>query len=180
MTQDILDQIKRELINGHVKRGHPFRYFTLATNNNATSRLRTVVLRKVHNNLTLIVYTDSRSEKVKHISANSAVSALFYNPKKLTQVTIEGKAKVITDVAALKEHWANIPQNSKKDYVTVRAPNTVIKNPDTVEYDFDNPNFCVIEIVPKTIEYLQLKRPNHLRVLFKDSNGEFKGEFLVP
>ncbi|MFD1061816.1 pyridoxamine 5'-phosphate oxidase family protein [Winogradskyella litorisediminis] len=180
MTQDILEQIKRELTNGHAKRGHPFRYFTLATNNGKTSRLRTVVLRKMRSDFTLIVYTDLRSEKIKHINKNSAVNALFYNPKKLTQVTIEGHAKIITDSEKLKAYWTNIPEKSRKDYTAIKPPGTAIKNPDNVEYNFDNPNFCIIEIVPETIEYLQLKRPNHLRVLFKKNDGDFDGEFLVP
>jgi hypothetical protein len=51
----------RELI-GHAK-GHPFRYFVLATNENGKPRQRTVVLRKTLLDLSLVIYTDKRTQK---------------------------------------------------------------------------------------------------------------------
>ncbi|WP_439153036.1 pyridoxamine 5'-phosphate oxidase family protein, partial [Winogradskyella sp.] len=129
---------------------------------------------------TLVVYTDLRSKKITHINENTNVSALFYNPKKLTQVTIVGNVELITDPTQLNGYWANISEKSKKDYTTKKTPGTAIKSPDAVEYNFDNPNFCVLKIKPSKIEYLQLKRPNHLRVSFHKEADTFKGQFLVP
>lgn len=114
MKEAILQELKNELINGYVKRGHPFRYFTFATIQNNIPRLRTVVLRKLLPDFTLLVYTDLRSQKVTDIKQNNNVSSLFYHPKKLLQIKIEGKAEIITDKEALKPYWNNVGKNQKK------------------------------------------------------------------
>lgn len=180
MKEAILQELKNELINGYAKRGHPFRYFTLATIYNNTVRLRTVVLRKVLTDFTILIYTDLRSQKVIDIQQNNSISALFYHPKKLLQIKIEGNAEIISEEIALKPYWNNVGENAKKDYTTTNAPGTVIKNPDNVSYLEEKTNFCVIKIKPTNIEYLRLKRPNHIRVAFTKTEDEFIGEFLVP
>ena len=180
MTDQILQEIKAELTNGHSKKRHPFRYFTLATSHEGSPRQRTVVLRKILPDLNILFYTDARSAKVEDFKDNSQVSALFYHPKKLMQLRVEGKAQKITDPKQLKQYWNNIQESSKKDYITERAPGSPIKNPDNVDYLEEEHHFCAVKIVPKSIEYLRLKRPNHLRIQFKKTEGEWNGEFLVP
>ena len=180
MKEDILQELKNELINGYAKRKHPFRYFTFATLNNHTPRLRTVVLRKLIPDCTLLVYTDLRFQKVADIQQNKLVSGLFYHPKKLLQLKIDGKAEIISDAAALKPYWNSINENSKKDYTTQKAPGTKIKNPDHVVYKEDTNYFCVLKINITKIEYLRLKRPNHIRVNFIKTENGFEGDFLVP
>ncbi|WP_411895101.1 pyridoxamine 5'-phosphate oxidase family protein [Winogradskyella sp. A2] len=180
MEQSFLRSCKRELINGYAKNRHPFRYFSLATTNNGISRQRTVVLRKLLDDFTFVFFTDSRSQKVIDIKNNKSVSALFYHPKKLLQIRVEGEAKIISDESTLNNYWENINDNSKKDYTTYLKPGSIIKNPDNVSYNLEAHNFCVIHIVPHTIEYLQLKRPNHLRILFSGKGTDWKGQFIVP
>ena len=180
MKDSILQDLKYELIKGYAKRGHPFRYFTLATVRDSTPCLRTVVLRQFLPDFTAIVYTDLRSQKVRDIQQNNNVSGLFYHPKKLLQIKLEGQAEIITDETALRAYWDTVGENAKKDYTTSNAPGTRLKNPDHVEYLEDRPNFCVLKLKCSKIEYLHLKRPNHIRVLFTNTNGHFSGEFLVP
>ncbi|MEN8928819.1 MAG: pyridoxamine 5'-phosphate oxidase family protein [Flavobacteriales bacterium] len=180
MTEDILESLKRELINGHVKRGHPFRYFTLGTSKSNAPQLRTVVLRKVKSDFVILVYTDLRSQKIAEIKENNAVSALFYHPKKLIQIKIEGSAEIITDKDELKPFWGNISDKSKKDYTTNLAPGCIIKSPNKVDYTNEVNHFCMLKIKPTYIEYLKLTRPNHIRIGYSKVDGEFKGEFLVP
>ena len=180
MTSQFLEEAKRELTNGHSKRKHPFRYFTLATNTDNKSRLRTVVLRKFLSDSSLLFYTDARTPKVSEIKDNSNVSALFYHPKKLMQIRVQGKAEIINDPKLLKSYWGSIPEKSRKDYITKSTPGSMIENPDNVDYLDDDNHFCAIKIFPLTIEYLRLKRPNHLRILFTNVNGEWDGQFLVP
>lgn len=180
MELSFLKSCKRELINGYAKKGHPFRYFSLATVHNGIPRQRTVVLRKLRDDFTFVIYTDSRSQKVYDIKNDETVSALFYHPKKLMQIRVDGHAKLITDKAVLNDYWKYINENSKKDYTTYLKPGSFIKNPDEVSYNLESHNFCVIHIVPDTIEYLQLKRPNHLRILFSKQNNEWQGQFMVP
>lgn len=181
MKDQILDNCKRELINGYAKRKHPFRYFTLATLNAENLRQRTVVLRKVMDDFTLLFYTDARTPKIQAIQNNPVVSALFYHPRQLLQLQIVGEAKCITDEDRLQQLWGNVGENSKKDYITKLTPGTPIKNPDHVDYNATEPHFCAVEIIPTTIECLQLKRPNHLRVRYtKDDDQNWSGQFLTP
>jgi pyridoxamine 5'-phosphate oxidase len=181
MTQQFLDEAKDELQKSLVKKGHPFRYFTLATVGlDKMSRLRTVVLRKITEDLKLIFYTDRRSKKITHITENSKVSLLFYHPKLMLQLKIEGKARVVNNEDILKTYWNGIQPNSRKDYITQQAPGSSLKSPDAVEYLSEKNHFCIVEIEPFKIEYLKLKRPNHHRVRFSKNDDGWDGEFLVP
>ncbi|MBO3116975.1 pyridoxamine 5'-phosphate oxidase family protein [Winogradskyella sp. DF17] len=180
MEQRYLEDIKAELINGYAKKRHPFRYFTLATVHKKAPRQRTVVLRKLLPDFNLLFFTDLRSQKVEDIKNNNTVSALFYHPKKLIQVKVDGKAQFVEDKHTLKTYWNNIPEHSRKDYITASAPGTPIANPDHTSYNLEQHHFCAIHIVPTTIEYLQLKRPNHLRLKFSKQEGGWQDQFLVP
>lgn len=179
MLQDILQQARNELINGYVKKGHPFRYFTFVTSKEHFPKARTVVLRKMKPNFEIVFFTDARSKKIEEIEKNLAVCALFYHPKKLLQIKISGKAHLINDEEVLKDLWSSIPENSRKDYTTNLPPGTPIKNPDLVEYRSEH-NFCAVTIKAEKIEVLQLKRPNHVRAVFEFKENNWHGQFLVP
>jgi pyridoxamine 5'-phosphate oxidase len=152
----------------------------LATNENGKPRQRTVVLRKTLLDLSLVIFTDKRTQKIKDIQNNSEFSALFYDSKKLLQIRVEGKAELITDKEQIATYWHTVQQESKKDYTTSIAPGTPIKNPEEVSYELNENYFCPVKLVPNTIEYLRLNRPNHLRVLFSRIDADWSGEFLVP
>ena len=93
MTAVFWEELKEELQRGASKKGHPFRYFTLGTVGlERLPRLRTIVLRRISEDLTLTFYTDRRSKKLIHIKENNKVSLLFYHPKKLMQLKVEGLA----------------------------------------------------------------------------------------
>lgn len=181
MTQQFLEEAKQELQKSLVKKDHPFRFFTLATVGlDPMARLRTVVLRQITDDLKLIFYTDKRSKKMTHITENPKVSLLFYHPKLMLQLKIEGKAKVILDDEVLKTYWSGIQPNSRKDYSTEQAPGSTLKDPDQLQYLNQENHFCMVEIEPFKIEYLKLKRPNHLKVRFSKNHNIWKGDFLVP
>ncbi len=91
-----------------------------------------------------------------------------------------GKAELITDKEQIATYWHTIQESSRKDYTTNRTPGTPIKNPDDVAYKSKENYFCPVKLIPNTIEYLRLKRPNHLRVLFSRMDTDWSGEFLVP
>lgn len=178
--QEILQICQNELTHGTVKRRHPFRYFSLATVSEDSPRLRTVVLRKFLADFNLLFYTDTRSQKVAEFRDNPKVSALFYHPKKLLQVRVDGIISFVEDEKLLREYWNNIPENSRKDYITQLAPGTKRNQNKEVAYDADNPNFLALVIKAQQIEYLQLQRPSHQRVLFTKVDGEWQGQALVP
>ncbi len=181
MTATFWTELNDELQKGISEHGHPFRYATLGTVGlDKIARLRTVVIRDFTHNQNVVFYTDKRSKKVTHIKENPNVSLLFYHPEKLLQIRIEGLAQISTEKKELEKYWDNIQPNSKKDYTTLHAPGSTIKNPDQIEYLNENHHFCVVTIVPYKIEYLKLKRPNHLRVRFSNNEDMWVSEFLVP
>jgi len=181
MINSFFEELNSEIKKGVTERGHPFRLITMATLGNETvARLRTVVLREVSENLLITIYTDSRTQKIKHLNANHQVSFLLYHPEKMLQLKIEGKAMVVTDKNRLTTTWQTIQPNSKKDYITNSSPGSPIKNPDQVEYIEEENYFSIIDVIPTEIEYLKLKRPNHIRALFKKIDNSWNGKFLVP
>lgn len=181
MINVFFEELNHELHKGVHKKGHPFRYFTLATVGlNGLARLRTVVLRQVSQELKLTIYTDSRTKKVEHIKENNQVSLLLYHPKSLLQLKIEGTAQIVSDKERLKKYWSGVQPSSRKDYITGNNPGTEIKNPDEITYLENTDYFLMIDIVPKKIEYLKLKRPNHIRAEFIKENEDWNGTFLVP
>lgn len=181
MKEFFFKELQEELQKGATEIGHPFRYCTLATVGlDNIARLRTIVLRKTTDELMLTFFTDKRSKKITHIKENKKVSLLFYHPEKLMQLRIEGIAMVNNDLKSKKIFWDAVPEDSKKDYTTSEAPGKEIRNPDVIEYLQDEDNFCVVEIFPFKIEYLKLKRPNHIRVRYSKEDSDWEGQFLVP
>jgi len=180
LKNQLLEEVKRELINGHAKKRHPFRYFVLATSENGKPRQRTVVLRKTLLDNSLVIYTDKRTPKIKDIQNNAEFSALFYDAKKQVQLRIEGKAELITDKEQIARYWHTVQASSRKDYTTNSAPGTPVINPDDIAYTSEENYFCPVKLIPNKIEYLRLQRPNHVRILFSRIDTDWSGEFLVP
>jgi pyridoxine/pyridoxamine 5'-phosphate oxidase len=181
MTETFFQELKEELQKGTSEKGHPFRYCTLGTVGlGTTARLRTIVLRRVSKELGMVFYTDRRSKKIVHIKENNTVSLLFCHPQKLLQLKIEGKAAIVSDTEELQKYWNGVPPKNRKDYTTVSPPGSPISDPDNVDYLDDKNHFCMVMIEPFKIEYLKLKRPNHLRILFSKEDGKWGEQFLVP
>jgi pyridoxine/pyridoxamine 5'-phosphate oxidase len=180
MIEKAFETLKTALFNGIHKKGHPFRYFTLATINGDMPQQRTVVLRKISEDLKFTFYTDSRSPKIEQMQTNKNVSLLFYHPKKLIQIKVDGKATLINDKEELNTYWHGIPAHARKDYTTSNPPGSINKTPDTISYLDEENYFGIVEIDTTSIEYLKLQKPNHQRVLFTKTEENWAGEFLVP
>ena len=179
MLQKILDDLKTEVKFGYLKKNHPFRYPVLASIFSNSPVQRTVVLRDSTLNFDLLMYTDERSNKVKHFVENSRGSLLFYHPKKLLQIKISGRVVVLRSGPEYDNHWGGLQGRSIKDFVTNNPPGTPIVNPDRVSYKEDEHHFCLLKLIPDKMEYLQLKRPNHIRAEFMNFN-DWEGSFLTP
>ena len=181
MLQEIFNQIYKDLKGATSHPKHAFRYATFATALNGEPYQRTVVLRKVLKNNNLQIYTDSRSQKIKHLHQNPVGSMLFYDHKKLTQVIVKGKVVIKTNGKELLQQWSEMQEASKKDYITEKGPGHKIKNPDHVSYLENDNYFTILELIPDKMEYLQLKRPNHIRATFdKTIEDHWEMSFLVP
>lgn len=182
MNEQYLEMARTELEAGVKSSSHPFHFFTLATTGiNEVPRLRTVVLRKVSKDMTLSIYTDKRSRKVTHIKEHNKVCLLFYHPDKLMQIKIDGVAFLEKDQEKLNKIWNKFDEPTRKDYITVKGPGTRIEHLEQIEYLDTSQNFAVMHIEPYKVEYLKLKRPNHIRVQYTfNERGTWDSYFLVP
>ena len=174
-------KITEELQLGAIEKEHPFHCFSLATKGLRTSiGLRTVVLREVTADLTLTFYTDSRSTKIEEIGQNNEITGLFYHPGKKIQLKILGKAFLESDSQIIQKTWKNIPEYSKREYTALYAPGTSISDEESIQYDRVNHNFAMVHIMPNSIEFLELRREQHLRVLFTKAKNDWIVQNLVP
>lgn len=182
MSREIWKQIESELEAATRNPGHPFRFATLATIGlEQVPRMRTVVLRDFDpERFQLTFYTDSRSKKMLHIKENNKVSLLLYRGDALIQLRLEGLAIPVRDENVLREHWKRVGVPAQRDYTTLCAPGTEIRSPDRVEYLEDEDFFSVVHIRPFKVEYLRLKRPNHIRVQFSKEQEDWRSDYLVP
>ena len=178
MLNDIFKDVIDDIKFGYLKRKHPNKYCYLSSISEGKPVIRTVVLRDMTDDYNLVIFTDKRSSKVEQFAENPNAEVLFYNHKKLWQIKVGGQMHLLDDDKRLKYYQQKIQGNSKKDYTTQQKPSSSLKNPDYLEYGEDM-HFAVLELKPDYIESLQLKRPNHIRCMFK-KDDDWQGEFIVP
>jgi len=174
------EYVIRELRNGVIEKGHPFRCFTLATQGITNIHLRTVVLREVDTNLVLSCYTDARSQKIKHLKATPKASLLFYHPTKRFQISIKANVVLEEDSEILKSVWDTIPHSSKKDYTSIPAPGSVLKKTASSVIHAQSHHLAIIRMYPQIIEYVQLHKVQHIRNLYTKTSAGWAETRLVP
>lgn len=160
---------------------HPFNFCSLATiGRKATVRQRTVILRGLTEDKSLLFYTDLRSTKIKHLKQNPNANGIFYDPKIQLQLIFKGEIIIHTNNELWDEHKSKIEGNSINNYNTQLAPGKPIKNPFSVERA-EKLHFGLLEFKPLRMEVLKLKKDsNHLRARFWLEEGIWKQTFLVP
>ena len=178
MIDQIFDDCKKQLKAALKYKKHAFRFFTLATRNlNGDSNLRTVVLRDFDaEQLQFTIFTDARSKKVKELKENSNAQFLFYDSKRMIQLIFSVK---MIEIDYDDSIYNSLPDASKRDYSSLQTPGSKIKSPDQVSYDDSKKHFIKINFKSLRLEYLRLKRPNHIRAIF-NLNDSWEGQFLVP
>ncbi len=178
---DILTSVKQEIRRATVDHKHPFRYVILGTGADSIS-MRHVVLRKVDDQFNLMIYTDSRTQKVDQINQNQQCQLLFYHPRKKVQVKVSCVATICQNDEVTRKHWLNVLGENQKAYCSVKAPGDPINSPiEAFEWDdgFSSKYFTVLSLSPTQIEILQIRGAEHLRVIFKQIK-EWSGQWLVP
>ncbi|NNK74540.1 MAG: pyridoxamine 5'-phosphate oxidase family protein [Maribacter sp.] len=181
MPDKIFEKIKTELKKGALKKGHYFKYFTLATLGvDKFARLRLVALRNVSDDLKMTFFTDKRSRKVLHIKEDNRVSMLFYHHKKLIQLRIEGVARINTDQFQIQKTWDQVDTEARKDFITKEAPGSILEDPNALEFLEEGDYFSIVEIDPFRIEYLKLKKDGHTKIKYSRIDNGWSSEYLVP
>lgn len=182
MNNPVWHEILDELQAATSQAAHPFRLAVLATIGlEQVPRQRTIVLREfVPDSQRLTFFTDARSKKMLHIKENNKVSLLLYHPEKQLQLRLEGLAVKETDRSSLEAYWASVKEASRKEYATARVPGTEMNGEQRIEYLKDDHYFTVVHVHPFRMEYLQLRRPDHIRVRFSKDNRGWRSDYLVP
>ena len=160
MLPELFEQISAEWKSSYKNRFHPYKYITLSTiDAHGFPRSRTVVVREIHDNNDVIIFTDARSAKVDQLRKNSKACILAYNHKKLEQLRWDGLLTVIQDKEEIKRLFQKEGQKALKDYTTISAPGSAIKNPDEVEYlSRKESHFMALRFVPERLEMLKFNR----------------------
>lgn len=112
-----------ELHFANQNRNHPFRTAVVSTSNqNGFPNARTVVMREAKQaDSSLLLYTDSRSQKVTDWQSNQQLHWLFWHTQLQLQIGGRGLVKRLDrseEVAIFNE----LPKYSRKSYATLSAP----------------------------------------------------------
>ena len=181
--EEIPSIVFSELRNGISRKKHPFKNLVLTTVNEKTPMSRWVVFRKLTLENNLLIYTDSRSEKIKTLRKNSNCGILFYNNKQGLQIYFNTVSTIHQKNELTKKYWQGIAGKSSENYTTVNPPGSPINSIDKghiTDKDLNDKHFSIIEFIPVNMKILQLSRDGHIRVNFVKINNEWEGSFIVP
>ena len=147
------------------------RWIQIATiNSDNQPRLRTVVFRGWSKDNSMLVYTDSRTEKVKDIKNNNNVEILWLLNKSNSQFRFKGNANIIQDNI---KYWKELGYKSRSTWFWPN-PGYEFNNKDfkeNINQEVKPSNFLVLEIIIHTVELLRLEKPVHKRFIWKESDN---------
>jgi len=172
-----------ELAKGASKKKHPFKNVVLTTVNEKIPISRWVVFRKLTPEQNLLIYTDSRTEKIKDLRKNSNCGLLFYNNKQGLQIYFSTLSTIHQNNELTKKYWQGIVGTSPENYTTIYPPSTPINNigeGHKTDKDLNDNHFSIIELCPFNMSVLQLSRNGHIRANFSKINNKWEGSFIVP
>lgn len=181
--EEIPSIVFSELRNGISRKKHPFKNVVLTTVNEKTPMSRWVVFRKLTLENNLLIYTDSRSEKIKNLRKNPNCGLLFYNNRQGLQIYFNAVSTIHQKNELTKKYWQGIVGKSSENYTTVNPPGSPINSIDKghiTDKDLNDKYFSIIEFIPVNMKILQLSRDGHIRVNFVKINNEWEGSFIVP
>jgi hypothetical protein len=181
-----LDTIERicigELSKGVNKKSHPFREVTMATAAGSPN-VRTVILRELRQEpLSVLVYTDNRSEKISELGQSPYASFLFWHKASKFQLKLRTLVKIHRNDQLANVAWDSLSSKGKESYNTSLPPSERLKaekNPSMpLRENYVADDFCMLECRVFEMEALQLRREGHIRARYSIDKGE--SSFIVP
>ena len=138
---------------------------------NNKPRVRTVVFRGWLDNSTMLIYTDTRSEKFKDMETNNNIEVLWLFFKSKSQYRFKG---IVYELEDNDKYWDNLLDRSKKQWFWP-APGKKIDQKNTISLT-DNKlskpnNFSVLKIKINEVDLLKLEKPLHKRYIWKKINN---------
>jgi len=181
--EDAWQAVKHELHRGALDKKHPFRFLTLSTYGDQGVQARWVVLRKVTKDLRFLIYTDSRTQKVRALQAHPQAQLLFYHERKKVQVRCMGEIALHRDDEISRKQWSHVQGAGKRAYTPNLAPGTEIQHPKEAHSwstEWDDRYFTVLEFRPEEFDVLQLNQTEHLRIRFRKKETEWTKTWIAP
>ena len=178
-TQEIFEDIKRNLSRGAKDRKHSFHTPVFSNINDQNSiESRVVVLRQFDaEDMVLNFHTDFRSPKVSNLQRNQNSLFVFYDYKLKVQLRIKTTSKVNNQNSLSKEMWDKTKLLSRKCYLTEKAPSSITnfpedgidkslkgKEPSKLESEKGFKNFTVVQNKIEEIDWLYLEASGHIRL----------------
>lgn len=128
----------------------------------------------------LVFHTDSRSAKLRAISANPSIELCFWDPVAQLQLRATGKAQLVADSALRDSAWARVPDASRLNYARESAPGTVVRG-ETAGRSVDGfAQFAILDVQVSRLEWLWLDAGDHQRGQVSWDGARWIAERLVP
>ena len=138
-------------------------------------------------------HSDIRSNKVKILKTNPTGNLLFYDKNEKIQLRVSGITKINYQNSVTKKSWEKTAHMSRQCYLGSKAPGADVSLPtsgltteiDNLKYtkeesEIGYKNFCVIETIVKSIEWLYLAAKGHRRAYFSLKNNSLEKKWLIP
>jgi len=180
MTENNIPIWRQELRSAIKKEGksssNRWIYLSTVTRNNEP-RIRTVVFRGWGKDSSMLIFTDSRSEKIEHLKYNSRAEILWFFLRSKSQFRFKGIMKVLEEN---NSYWDLLSDRSKSTWFWQhpgREINNNIQSTQKIPETLNKPeNFVVLEFKIYSVDLLKLIKPIHKRYTWEKKNNWEKVE----
>ena len=184
-----------DLLNkGLADRNNPFHIPVFICGSKMNIGGRIVVLRGFDKrNKNLFFHSDIRSNKINLLKSQPQGTFLFYDKIEKIQLRISCKMNIHYQNDKAKESWINTAHMSRQCYLGNIAPGSDCLEPTSgLSEDIDNSkytleesevgfkNFCVLEGIITSIEWLYLASKGHRRAKFSFKDNHVDKKWLIP
>lgn len=178
----------KELQKGSSDSRHPFRYVSLATIDAQQNEpnIRMMILRELQKDQSVILYTDSRTEKVEELKSAPKASLLLWHEHHKVQLTFKAEVEIHQGNELAEHYWkSDVHGAARKAYTPVVEPGTSIDDPKEAHRwpeEYTKEHFCVLKCIPYRMQILQLGGKEHFRLQFtrEAADGEWQGGWIAP
>lgn len=182
---EIRKRIWQELARAVQDRHHEWRMPVLATAQmGGAPNARMVVLREVDADLArLIIYTDSRSDKVSELANRSEAMLVFWSKRLSWQLRVRISAIVHVAGPLVDAAWERVRQSAAAgDYLSPAAPGSTLSAAPAIKdgtqpTNPSNPtsqhHLAIIEAQVQEIDWLELARSGHRRARLRSDTWDW-------
>ena len=180
-TNEIVQLVLSLIEMAATDKKHPMHFAILGTINKEIPEMRYVVWRNFDvEHLSGQIYTDVRSDKIRHLLANSCAQLLFYDPEEKCQIRVNVEIKVHNQTKQTTDIYKTLGGGFEA-YNTLQAPGTAcnsFENASEMKPEYKSEDFAVLETKFLSMEVLELSAPQHIRFEYNFVNKKFG--WLVP